>query len=62
MKYISFTLILLWSIWVLITQGDLKPSENYLLWCLGAFSIMYTIINIIIFCVKIQSYPNTKRN
>ena len=48
MKYISFVLIGLWSLWMLIENGELKPSENFFLWVLGAISIMYTIINIII--------------
>jgi hypothetical protein len=51
MKYISFTLIALWGTWMLLTNGNLKPSDNYSLWILGALSIMYSVINFIIFCV-----------
>lgn len=55
MKYISFTLITLWAIWMLVTNGDLKPSDNYFLWILGSLSIMYSVINSIIFHVDSRS-------
>lgn len=48
MKYVSFILITLWACWMLVVNGDLKPSDNYILWILGVLSIMYSIINIII--------------
>lgn len=51
MKYISFALITLWATWVFITNGDLKPSDNFFLWILGILSIMYVVINLVIFYV-----------
>jgi predicted outer membrane lipoprotein len=51
MKYISFTLITLWATWMLVTNGDLKPSDNYFLWILGVLSIMYSVINLVVFYV-----------
>lgn len=51
MKYISFILITLWSTWMLVTNGDLKPSDNYFLWALGVLSIMYSVINLVVFYV-----------
>lgn len=54
MKYISFALITLWAIYMLVTNGDLKPSDNFLLWILSVSSIMYSVINFIVFCVEIQ--------
>ena len=55
MKYISFILITLWAIWMLVTKGDLKPSDNYFLWILGVLSIMYSVINLIVFYVDSRS-------
>jgi len=51
---ISFIIILCWSIWIIITNGDLKPSQNYLLWILGAFSIMYSTIIIVIYLIEFK--------
>jgi len=51
MKYISFTLITLWATWMLATNGDLKPSDNYFLWILGVLSIVYSVINLVVFYV-----------
>ena len=51
MKYISFTLITLWATWMLVANGNLKPSDNYFLWTLGVLSIIYSVINLVIFYV-----------
>ena len=50
MKYISFALILLWSLWCL--YENIKPKDNYFLWILGAISITHSLINIIIFLIE----------
>ena len=55
MKYISFALIALWAIWMLVTNGDLKPSDNFFLWTLGFLSINYSVINFIVFSVEIKN-------
>ena len=55
MKYISFILITLWAIWMLVTNGDLKPSDNYFLWILGVLSIMFSVINLVVFYVDSRS-------
>ena len=51
MKYISFILITLWAIWMLVANGELKPSDNYFLWTLGVLSVIYSVINLVIFYV-----------
>lgn len=55
MRYVSFTLITLWSAWLLLTKGNLKPSENYFLWILGVLSFMYSAVNIVIFYIDSKS-------
>ena len=55
MKYISFALITLWAIWILITNGELKPSDNYFLWTLGILSIMYSVTSLVIFYADSRS-------
>ena len=55
MKLISFILITLWSIWTIVTNKDLKPSENYFLWILSALSVIYSTINIIFFYVDFSN-------
>lgn len=49
MKYASFILITLWAIWMLVANGDLRPSDNYFLWILGYLSIMYSVISMVVF-------------
>ena len=55
MKYVSFILITLWACWMLIINGNLKPSDNYFLWILGVLSIMYSVINLVVFYVDSRS-------
>ena len=56
MKYISFSLITLWSIYMLVYNADLTPNNNLFLWILGISSIMYSIINTIIFLAIYLTY------
>ena len=55
---ISFIIIICWSIWVITTNGNLKPSDNYLLWFLGAISIMYSTIAIVIYLIELKVKGN----
>jgi hypothetical protein len=55
---ISFIIILCWAIWVITTNGNLKPSDNYLLWVLGAISIMYSTIAIVIYLIELKVKDN----
>jgi|GEM_PF-3011089 len=43
MKYIAFVLLTGWSVYALYTFGDLKPSENLIIWSLGVTTIMYSV-------------------
>jgi hypothetical protein len=54
MKYISFILITLWAIWTLIANGNLKPSDNYFLWILSVLSVMYSVVNLVIFYIDFR--------
>jgi hypothetical protein len=53
MKYISFLLILGWSIWILNTNPDITFSDNWALCTLGALSAIYSLINFIILTSEI---------
>lgn len=54
MKFISFIIIAIWSLWVVFTHGDMTLRENPLLWFLGALSWLYVVINAVIFLVEWQ--------
>jgi hypothetical protein len=49
MKYISFTLLTLWSLYMIIVNGNLRVSDNYFLWLLSVASIFYSAFSIIKF-------------
>lgn len=57
MKYLSLMIIAAWSVWVLITHGDVRPSDDPALWILGVLSVMYTIIGTIDAASNIEKRP-----
>lgn len=59
MKYIALLLLIGWSVFMMITMPNLKPSDNLFLWLLGAFTIMYSTANIII---EVLEFGRLKRN
>lgn len=46
MKYTSSILIASWFAWTLFYHGDLRPSQDPVLWLLGVFSAIHTIVNL----------------
>jgi hypothetical protein len=56
MKYASFLLILSWSIYTLVTEGNIRPSDNIILWILGVLSVFYSCVQAIIWIQQ----PNKK--
>lgn len=48
MKYAALILLFGWSVHILYNIPNLKPSDNYPLWILGAFTMLYTVAGIVI--------------
>jgi len=44
MKIIYLILLLAWSIYTIIENGNLKPSDNYYLYVLSVVSIIFIVI------------------
>lgn len=61
MKYISFILITLWSVWAIVTNGDLKPSDDCFLWLLSILSVLYSFMNLIALYADVR-LKNRKQN
>jgi len=51
-RVVAMILITAWSMWTLLTNGDMKPSDNYFLWSLSALSLMYAVANWIVILIK----------
>tara|TARA_R110000868_G_C10879127_1_gene762820 strand:- start:1305 stop:1607 length:303 start_codon:yes stop_codon:yes gene_type:complete len=52
MKYFSILLITGWACFMLFTNPDLKPSDNYVLFILSILSMMYSIVSILILILE----------
>ena len=44
-------LITSWACYMLVTMGNLIPSDNYILYTLSVLSIMYVVINLTILLI-----------
>lgn len=62
MKYIPFSIILLWSIWAIYENRELTPKQNYFLWYLSVFSVTYSVVNLAIFFIKLTDKIHKKWN